>query len=297
MRRVASLVPWLVLALAVALYLSVLPRAVVQRPQHEQLFALPPKVLRVMSFQFKEPAADVSFLNALVFLGGNKPQPSTNRYLPVQYDWIYTTLSNSATLDPHFADPYYLMNSALIWDNYKIAEVNDLISKGADARAWDSLLPFFAGFNYYYFLDDNDKSFTYLKEASKRSGGNAFLDSLASRVAYQASKTEFAIDYLKQQINQAEQEGKGDSVKPLARRLTVLQGIRQIEVAVDEFRQRYNKLPENVSELLSLKLLDAIPVEPNGGSYYLDPDGRVRSTKDLVESRGKGSAIDSGARR
>ena len=77
-------------------------------------------------------------------------------------------------LDPYFLDPYNLMNSALIWDRYKLSEVNDLIAKGADVRTWDSPA-FFAGFNYYYFLNNSDRSFSYLKEASRRSGGNPFL--------------------------------------------------------------------------------------------------------------------------
>jgi len=280
---------------AVALYLSMLPLATVEHPRYEHFFALPPKILKIVSPQFNGVASDISFLNALTYLGDARTQPGTHRYLPQQYEWVYNTLKNAAALDPYFLDPYYLMNSALIWDRYKLAEVNALIAKGADTRTWDSSLPFFAGFNYYYFLDENDKSFTYLKEASKRAGGNSFYDSLASRVAYKANKTEFAIAYLQQQIFKAEQNGEGDSVKSLVHRLQVLQGIHKIEVAVDAYRKRYDKLPDSVSELLSLKLLDSIPKEPNGGSYYLDMDAKVHSTKDLKGSRrGVERVIDNG---
>lgn len=281
MRRVADLIPWVVLVAAVSLYLTILPMATVVRPRHEQLFTLPPAVLRVMSFQFKEAAADVSFLNALVFLGGTGPQPDTNRYLPEQYEWVYNTLKNSVTLDPYFLDPYYLMNSALIWDRYKLKELNGLIAKGADTRNWDALLAFFAGFNYYYFLDDNDKSFSYLKEASKRSGGNPFYDSLAARVAYKANKTELAIMYLEQQIHQADLEGLKNQIISLQRRLDLLKGIHQIELAVESYRKLFGKLPSDVNELVKLGTLASLPKEPNGGSYYLDQAGKVHSTKDL----------------
>ena len=50
------------------------------------------------------------------------------------------------TLDPYFMDPYYLMNSALIWDRYKLDEVNGLIAKGADTRIWDRFTAFFCRF-------------------------------------------------------------------------------------------------------------------------------------------------------
>jgi hypothetical protein len=284
MRRADSFIPPITLLCGVILYLSVLPLATVERPRHEQLFTLPSNVLTIATPQFKEVAADLAFLNALTYLGGVQVQPKTNLYLPYQYEWLYNTLRNSVALDPYFVDPYYLMNSALIWDGYKVAEVNALIAKGADLRTWDSTLPFYVGFNYYYFLDDNSKSFTYLKEASKRAGGNAFYDSLASRVAYQGNKTEFAIAYLELQIDQAEHAGRGSSVEYLVRRLKLLKAIRQIEVAVEAYRKRYNKPPGSLSDLLSLKLLDAIPEEPNGGSFYLGADGKVYSSIDLKKT-------------
>jgi len=281
MRRAANAVPWVVLVVAVLLYLMVLPKAAVVRPQHEQLFALPADVLRVVSVQFKELSADVSFLTALTWLGGAKTQPATHRYLPEQYEWLHTTLKNSVALDPCFLDPYYLMNAALVWDRYKLKEVNGLIAKGADTRSWDALLAFFAGFNYYYFLDDNDKSFKYLKEASRRSGGNPFYDSLAARVAYKANKTELAIMYLENQIRQAELQGLKSSVTSLERRLDVLKSIFQIEQAVESYRKLFDKLPADINELVKLGSLVSIPKEPNGGSFYIDSSGRVKSTKDL----------------
>lgn len=281
MRRVAVFIPWVVLAAAVALYLTVLPLANVHRQQHEQLFSLPPKLLRVMTFQFREAAGDIAFLNALVFLGDTRTQPETHRYLPEQYEWIHNTLKNAAALDPYFLDPYYLMNSALIWDSYKLAEVNDLIAKGADTRNWDYLLAYYAGFNYYYFLDNGDKSFRYLTEASKRSGGNFFYDSLASLVAYKANKTELAIAYLEEQIRQAGQEGRGHTVESLKLRLDGLKGIRQIEVAVESYRKLFGSIPALINELKTAGLLTAIPVAPSGGSFFIDSEGRVRSEKDL----------------
>lgn len=281
MLRRSVVLPITTFLCGVALYLYALPLATVAKPQHEEQFALPANLLRVVSGQFKEVSADVAFLNALTWLGGTRTQPDTNRYLPQQYQWLHQTLENAVTLDPYFMDPYYLMNSALIWDRYKLAEVNGLIAKGADTRTWDALLPFFAGFNYYYFLNDGEQSFYYLKQASKRSGGNPFYDSLAARVAYKADKTELAIMYLEEQIREAELKGLKGSVVHLERRLELLKGIRQIEVAVESYRKLFGLSPRTINELTALNLLPAIPKEPNGGSYYLDPDGKVRSTKDL----------------
>lgn len=279
MRRLLTYIPWVFFLFGTLLYLLVMPHAVTERERHEQLFALPPQFLKLMSFQFKESVADISFLNALVFLGGTLTQSDTHQYLPQQYEWVHNTLKNSAALDPYFLDPYNLMNSALIWDRYKLDEVNNLIALGADTRDWDSLLPYYAGFNYYYFLDNPDKSFTYLTMASKRSNGNPFYVSLASRVAYKANKSELAIAYLEEQIYRAGQEGWGDKVDPLKARLDVLKGIRQIEVALESYRKLFGKLPGSVNELKAVGILPSIPVIPFGGKFFIDDKGRVRTDK------------------
>lgn len=281
MHRTGPFIPWIVFVAAVALYLAILPLATVPRQHQEQRFTLPPKVLRVVSLQFKEVVSDITFLNALTYIGGIRVQPDTHRYLPEQYELIYSTLKNSVALDPNFLDPYYLMNSALIWDRYKLAEVNDLIAKGADTRNWDYSLSFFAGFNYYYFLNDTDKSFYYLTQAAKLSDNNPFFASLAAKVAYKANKTELAISYLEQQIKEAKQQDLKSFVVNLERRLDLLKGIRQIELSVEGYKKMFNKPPSNINELLTLKLLPSIPKEPNGGSYYLESDGKVKSTIDL----------------
>jgi len=281
MIRRGLLTPLIAACCGVALYLYALPLATVIKPQHEEQFALPASVLRVVSGQFKELSADISFLNALTWLGGTRTHPETGRYQPYQYEWLYQTLKNSTTLDPYFLDPYHLLNSALIWDHYNEAEVNKMIATGADTRTWDYILPFFAGFNYYYFLNDGDRSFKYLKIASKRSGGHPFYDSLAARVAYKANKTDLAIAYLEEQVRQATLDGQKFRLESLENRLKTLKEIRQIELAVEAYQKQFSRPPATIEELTKLKLLLAVPKEPNGGTFYLDPDGRVRSTKDL----------------
>ena len=281
MRRAGSHIPLITFLCGVLLYLAMLPLATVERPRYEQLFALPPKILKIASPQFHEVAADIAFLNALTFLGGIRTVPGTDRFLPQQYEWVHNNLKNAAALDPYFLDPYYLMNSALVWDRYKTDEVVDLIARGADTRSWDSYLPFLTGFNYYYFLDNYDKSFFYLQMASRRAGGNQFYDSLASRVAYRANKTELGIAYLEEQIRQAEMGDKGNTTYLLKRRLETLKGIREIEVALDSYRSLFGRLPASVGELKTAGLLKSIPREPGGGKYFIDDKGRVASDTDL----------------
>ncbi len=285
MRKVSYLISWIILLSAIILYVAVLPLATVERKQDDHLFVLPPNIVRVISFQFKEIAADYAFLSVLTYLGGTRPQRDTHRYLPEQYKWVHDTLINAIALEPYFMDPYYILNSALIWDRYRVEEVNEFIAKGADKRTWDSMLPFFAGFNYYYFLDDGVKSFYYLKQASQRAGGIPFYDSLAARVAYKANRTEFAISYLEEQIKQTEIKGQKDD--NLSLRLNALKAVREIEIAVESYKKLFNAMPTTISGLIKSGLLKTVPKDPYGGMFYLDHDGTVKTTSNLSSLKGK----------
>lgn len=283
MRLFGRLCLWFSAITGVAIYLFFLPLASVERAKEEQLITLPAEVLKIVSLQFKELTADITFLNTLVFLGSGKEQKKSGKYLPEQYEWVFKMLKNGVTLDPYFVDNYYLMNSALIWNQYKLADVNSLIAKGADYRSWDVMLPFFAGFNYYYFLNDNDKSFHYLSEASKRSGGNPFYDLLASRVAYKANKIELAVSYLEYQIKKAEEEGRRADTVELGKRLAALQAVKQLETALQTYRKLFTGSPAELNELVSKGLLTAMPKDPFGGKFYIDKDGFVKTTSNLIK--------------
>lgn len=272
MRRVQ--LPMIVFVLSIILVLYIPSVIKIKKHQTDKMFVLPSRVMRIVSFQFREVASDIAFLNALTYMGGIRTQKGTGRYLPEQYAYIHGVLKNSIALDPYFIDPYNLMNSSLIWDRYKTEEVITQIAKGADTRTWDFQLPYYVGFNYYYFLNDSENSIKYLKIASIRSG-NQFYDQLAAQIAYKTNKTEIGIAYLKERIYVMKLEGKELLAESLKPKLETLNGILQIEKAVKSYKQVFKRVPESISELIVKGLLDPVPPEATGGLYYLDPDGNV----------------------
>ncbi|MDK9718649.1 MAG: hypothetical protein OEL57_12205, partial [Trichlorobacter sp.] len=76
-------------------------------------------------------------------------------------------------------------------------------------------------------------------------------------------------------------QGMEDHAVSIHRRLVLLKGIHQIELAVESYRKLFGKLPTDIHELVKLGTLAAIPKEPNGGNFYVDLSGRVKSTRDL----------------
>ena len=66
------------------------------------------------------------------------------------------------------------------------------------------MLPFFIGFNKFYFLKNDSESAEFLMEASRRPGGDPMLASIAARLAYKENRTETAIYFLEQTAKNTE---------------------------------------------------------------------------------------------
>jgi hypothetical protein len=65
-------------------------------------------------------------------------------------------------------------------------------------------------------------------------------------------------------------------------RLKALQAVRVIEVARDACLQNTGRLPANVAELAERGYLKNIPVDPYGGVFYMEADGKVTSTSEFT---------------
>jgi len=80
-------------------------------------------------------------------------------------------------------------------------------------------------------------------------------------------------------------------------RLTAFREVRRIEEARDRFLQQRGVPPHSMEQLLQSGLLSPAPVDPYGGSFYLEPDGRVTSSSRFSFARAgkqKGEKQDAG---
>lgn len=242
-------------------------------------YALPAQVLKLSALEFDGLFSDVIFLKTLSFYGKTFERKELPRIREAEYDWINDSLTAATELDPYFLDPYYLANSTLVWGGNRVAQANVLLEKGAHYRKWDWLLPFYAGFNHYYFSHDNAKASELLKEAARRSDGVALLATLAARLAYEENETESAIIFLEEMLRQANDDY---SRREYGQRLTALKDILALEKAVAEFRTKVGRAPATLTELVTEGILHELPREPYGGTYELDlKSGTVRSSTDL----------------
>jgi len=244
--------------------------------QAEVMAPLPAPVLKLVALDYRNLVADWLFSKTLSFHGGKitRGEPLDDE----TYRIIYDRLDVASELDPYFVDPYFFGQSVFAWGAGMPQEANRLLDRGRRFRPDDWIIPFFMGFNAFYFLHDNAQAATYLMEASQRPGSPPYGALLAARLASQSGSTDTSIAFLQQLAAQTEDPTTRQQIQ---RRLEALQGISLLEQAVERYRTRFGSAPNTVPDLVNRGILLRLPIDPYGGSFYLDSNGKVWTTSDL----------------
>jgi hypothetical protein len=238
--------------------------------------ALPPADVKLLALDYDDLAADLIFSRTMNFYG--RKVDRNEKVDSKTWDLIYDRLVLATELDPYFADPYYFAQSVLTWGAGMPQKANTLLDRGRRFRTHDWFIPFFMGFNSFYFLHDDAQAATYLMEASQRPGSSPLVGLLAARLATKGGRTETAILFLRQLELETEDP---QSKKDIRDRRMALEGIWVLEQAVERYKQKYGNLPEDIQALVTRDILRQLPTDPYGGSYYLKDQGKVWTTSDL----------------
>jgi len=245
------------------------------KPFVEKLGLLPrAEILQIISADQKQLVGASLMMKVLMYFGGLMEKNQAKLDIPPDYPAMSRIIHGAVKLDPYNMDAYYFAQAILVWDvgQYKVA--NDLLQYGMKYRTWDWYLPFFAGFNYAYFLRDYEHAAHYYMQTAKLTGEPMFA-TLAGRYMHEAGQTELAITYL----STMEKSAKNAVIKKTySIRLQALQAVRSIESARDAYRQDSGRLPASVEELMRAGYLKKLPADPYGGRFYIELDGKVNTT-------------------
>lgn len=265
------------LLILVAIYVAILfpfSQHMKQRPFLEKVGYVPqPFIMKTIAADQKNLLAAGLIAKVLIYYGTLVEKDRISGQLPPDHDIMHATLIAASRLDPYNMDTYYF-SQAMAWDFKKVEETTALLEYGMEYRDWDFYLPFFAGFDYSFFLHDYPAAATHYATAARLSGSDLF-GRLASRYMHEAGQTELAINYLGAMVESSRNEA---IKKSFSMRHTALVEVRRIEIARDNYRQQYGRLPNSLVDLYSAGLLIEAVTDPYGGQFYLEPNGSVRST-------------------
>lgn len=246
-----------------------------RQPPEERLGFYPPApVVRALSAEHYHFLSQVIFLNCIFYYGTlveRKDVPNWER--------MYEALSTSARLDPYNMDTYYLCQAVLTWDAGMVRRAVELLEFGFQHRSWDWYLPLFLSFDYAYFFRDYEKAAHYMARAAELNKRAAHFSTLAARYWYEGGRTALALAYLKELIPHERNE---TIKKRMIVRARALEAILILEKAVATFKKHCGRLPRDIGEMQQAGFIDKIPVDPYGGTFYLDREGKVRTTSKLA---------------
>jgi hypothetical protein len=244
-------------------------------------YSIPSQLVKLSAPGFDGIAADFFFIKALAHIGGAKERAGKGSIGQEEWRWFEALIRTVIELDPYFLDPYTVATAYLPWDAGMTKEANALLEKGSNARDWDPILPFYAGFNHFYFLHDNEQASEWLMKAARKPGASPVYAIMATKLAYEGGKrTENSILFLEEMVRHSEDE---ELRKHFKMRILALTNMLILEKAVDGYKRQTGQAPANLETLLHKGFIKQIPEDPYGGNFYLDPEGKVRTTSKLSQ--------------
>jgi len=238
--------------------------------------------MKVMVAEHKRFLSASLMMKVQIYFGSLIEKSPNKLQVPADYPAMSRTIDAALKLDPYNMDCYYFAQAILAWDVGKADLANIFLENGMKYRDWDWQLPYFAGFNYAYFLHDYDRAAYYYQRAARLSGQAMFM-TLAGRYMYDAGRTEMAIAYLNSMIRSTNNQAVKNT---LTVRRNAFVEVRRVEVAANNYKQVKGILPKSIEDLLHTGFIQERPQDPYGGVFFIDSNGKVKSTSGFAFAPG-----------
>jgi tetratricopeptide (TPR) repeat protein len=231
----------------------------------ESLSLLPKgELLKTVSLGYSSVIADLLWLEVVQGIGEKQATESG-------YQWIYHAADVVTTLDPKFEYSYQNAGIALaaLGKQYELS--NKILLKGIKNMPDDWQIPFYLGFNYFFYLNDTQNAAVYMSLAASLPGHSDYLPGLAARLYVEAKDPNLAIDFLKNIYQDAKDEDVKRQIEIRIREVTIERDILFLNQALERYDQKYKKRVGSFSDLVSSNIINKIPEEPFDGYYFYDP--------------------------
>lgn len=244
---------------------------------------LPPdaRAIKIVTGDQRYLVANMLVSHVLFYYGALLEKDPRNITKRPEYFSMFKTLENVVKIDPYNMDAYYFTQAAFTWEVGRAGDVNKVLAYGMRYRDWDYQLPFFAGFNAAYFLKDYSAAAKYMQRAAELSD-NPLFTTLAGRFFYEAGEHSLGVLFLDTMV-----KGARDAKvrKSYQMRLDALKAVNQLDNAVKRYAMEFGALPERLEQVVSAGIIQSVPTDPYGGSFYLDEHGKVLTTSDFVTKK------------
>lgn len=242
------------------------------------LYSIPSNFTAPAALEFKGVVANYLFLKVMMNAGNELSRnKKTTREM---VDYVVQSVETITDLDPKFWDPYLFSSLMLAWNFNEPERANTILTKAETNLPNDYRPCYFKGFNYYYFLKDNEKGAQYMIKASKLPGSPSYLPYLATRLSIYSAEHGTAAAFLEQMIEITRNES---IVKQIKMRLETVNHLILLEEQVMKYKKMFGLFPKHLEDLVTAGFLKEIPNDPHGGEYIIMDNNRVYTTSRMIE--------------
>ena len=239
-------------------------------------YTIPSQLIGPLSLEFKGLASDFLLVKFMTFIGGRTQQ--LNSFNDEDWRSVENTLDTITDLDPYYWDAYMFAQIFLTWDENNYMSANRLLEKAEKHITENFRIPYYIGLNYYNFAKDYKNGYKYIMKAAKLPDSPFYLASLAARFAAYSSDYERGVVFLDEMLKQTSDPEIAEQYKLRIRTLKIMY---QLEQVVERFRNKFDRLPSDLSELIQVGMINDLPDDPYGGKFYIKEDGKIATTSKM----------------
>ena len=260
-------------ALAIVASIALAGAHLPDAPAHtgDVAFVPEPRLAELAAFGFDALLGDYYWLQAVQIVGRDEGPAGRSDHLGRLVDVV-------TTLDPWVDHAYRF---AAVWmtdDEAAVRHANAILERGIAHHPDEWRNRFHLGFNHFFYLGENTQAADALAPAVGLPGAPRYLGRLAARLRSEGSggELESAAAFLHELRRQTPDPYAAAEYEKALDEIEAERRARQLDLARAEFNRRQGHDIEHVEDLVRVSppVLHALPKEPHGFEWTLDPENR-----------------------
>jgi len=237
--------------------------------EHQTFVTLPEgKTLKVLSFGYHNLVADILYIWSIQFYSDYN---LTNSYDYLEH--IYNTITD---LCPRYLEPYIVGSWIMALEAQDINMAIRLLQKGAKNLPEHWIFDYECGFYAYSSLKDFKLAEKYFNKALKNPKAPPHVRRIMAHMVYMSDDLDYAYRLWLDIYQNAKSMMAKNSARKHLHQIKVEREKKWLEKRIKRFKEKYNRLPQSLNELILAGLAKEIPVDFEGNAYIYNPQtGKV----------------------
>jgi hypothetical protein len=245
-------------------------------PSGGMLWLQPGPAVKRMMLGYDTVAADLYWMRAVVYYGGQRLGEQSTR----SYELLYPMLDLVTTLDPRFSVAYRF-GAIFLTEAYPSGPGRPdlsiaLLERGIaqDGGRWEYMHDI--GFIYYWWLHDYTKAAEWFDRAGKAPGAPDWLAPMAATTLAVGGDRQSSRRLWRQLMESSDTAWIRANAERRLLQLDAMDMIDQLNVIADRYAAREGRVAQSWQALVPAERLRGIPVDPAGHAFVINPaTGRI----------------------